>query len=391
MQTPVLLSCLLALTACDGGDPITAAGKKLSAPSLEAVTVQEPAAIDAAALYLTNCAMCHGEQGDGKGIVKLDRPARSFQDGGFSFGNTRTAIARTIGSGIGGTPMPGFAETLDEAQRLALADLVIAFGPEQKAPAPGATEMIVADRPLVARGMLPPIADGRPLLPRGLLLGGTDGLSWEYDAKPLRLLGVRQGAFVNRDDWGERGGAPLTPLGKLQYLVAVEEGSSAWAWTPAAAGGIPGPQIPGGGGAPEMPLQAQLAATEVSDGQAWVEYLLLDPSGNPVARVREHGEATAVGQWSGFQLLFEIEPIRAEGLLLRRPLEEVGLGEELDRFEKSGQDWLIRQRADGSAEAMAAAPAFVLADAAPGVLEETHLYGRPWTDDNRSDLLDSLR
>ena len=35
------------------------------------------------------CAPCHGATGDGKGTTVLDRPARSFKDGGFSFGNTK--------------------------------------------------------------------------------------------------------------------------------------------------------------------------------------------------------------------------------------------------------------------------------------------------------------
>ncbi|HEX6883800.1 MAG TPA: c-type cytochrome, partial [Planctomycetota bacterium] len=68
-------------------------------------------------LFLTNCATCHGETGDGKGVTQLDRPARSFMDGGFSFGNTPEALFRTISVGIPGTPMPGFDSSLSEADR----------------------------------------------------------------------------------------------------------------------------------------------------------------------------------------------------------------------------------------------------------------------------------
>ena len=56
--------------------------------------------------------------GDGKGTTKLDRDPRNFQAGGFSYGNTPEAIARTITYGIPGSPMPSFEKALDAAQRL---------------------------------------------------------------------------------------------------------------------------------------------------------------------------------------------------------------------------------------------------------------------------------
>jgi len=380
--------------ACDGGEvpaePTDGSDLPVS-PAAQDPVVPDPSNLDAEALYMGLCAMCHGETGDGKGIVPLDRPARSFLSGGFSFGNTPTAVARTIASGIGGTPMPGFAESLNEAQQLALAEYVIAFGPEQNKLLPGETEMQVEERPVVVRGTLPPIADGRPLLPRGVMVGGLDGLSWEYEASPVRLLGVRQGAFVNRADWGERGGAALEPLGSLVYTVAWEETRHDWAWTPAFANSSPGPGIPGGGrGAPEMPLTAQLKATEVVDGVAYVEYSLLDSNGREMALIRESGQAFSVGDWAGFQLVFEIEPYFAEGLLLRRTLSEVGKGHELARFTKTGQEWIVSQRADGSAEILASPPAFFLGDAAPGVVEESHLFGLPWLDTSEATLMEDL-
>lgn len=395
MKASLALLLLLALPACDGGEVPTVPPDDIvpeEPPAVAMSTNQEPEELDAEKLYLGYCAMCHGETGDGKGIVPLDRPARSFLAGGFSFGNTPTAVARTISSGIGGTPMPGFGASLSEAQCRALAEYVIAFGPEQLAPLAGESEMLVENRPVVVRGTLPPIVDGRPLLPRGLLVGGMDGLSWEYEAQPLRLLGVRQGAFVNRADWGERGGAALEPLGNLLYVTSWEETRHDWAWTPAGPQGTPGPGIPGGGrGAPEMPLTARLKATEIVDGIAWVEYSLLDTNGREMAVIRETGEALSVGDWAGFQLMFEIETLVAEGLLLRRPLRERELGHELARLSKTGQEWLVHQRADGSAEVMAALPAFLLADGAPGVLEETHLFGLPWNPETQASLMEDLR
>ena len=49
---------------------------------------------------------------DGNGVTELDRPARSFRDGGFSFGNTPEALFRTISTGIPGTPMPEMRDTI---------------------------------------------------------------------------------------------------------------------------------------------------------------------------------------------------------------------------------------------------------------------------------------
>ena len=65
-------------------------------------------------IYLLYCAQCHGPKGDGKALIQLDRPARSFVDGGFSFGNTLHAISKTTSSGIPGTPMPPFVDVLSE-------------------------------------------------------------------------------------------------------------------------------------------------------------------------------------------------------------------------------------------------------------------------------------
>src|SRR5262245_2421164 len=80
-------------------------------------------------LFLTNCASCHGETGDGKGTTQLDRPARSFKDGGFSFGNTPEQLFKTISTGIPGSPMPAFDSSLSEQDRTVLASYVVTLGP----------------------------------------------------------------------------------------------------------------------------------------------------------------------------------------------------------------------------------------------------------------------
>jgi len=186
------------------------------------------AALDAKALFLEHCARCHGERGDGQGWTELDRPARSFLDGGFSYGNTKSALVRSVRFGIPGTPMPAFPdEVLSADQREALADFVIQLGPPGTVVEPGASVLRVGDRPAVVRGMLPamPAApqdgasqeggeDDAPV-PRGLLIGFPTGTTFEYRADDVSLRAVRQGEFVDRRDWGDRGGLELEPLGAV--------------------------------------------------------------------------------------------------------------------------------------------------------------------------------
>jgi mono/diheme cytochrome c family protein len=164
-------------------------------------------------VYMANCARCHGATGDGQGTEQLDRPARSFLAGGFSFGNTPEAVRRVVQHGIAGTPMPGFLGTLSPAQTGAVVNYVLAMSP----PSDNNTEdavLVVRDRPLVLRGMLPPSGPWAESRPRGLLLGGTDGLTLAYNADDVRFRGARQGEFAKRTDWEGRGGTPLEPLGR---------------------------------------------------------------------------------------------------------------------------------------------------------------------------------
>lgn len=285
--------CLLGtgfLLSCGDQEPIPVpavqepeVALKSGTPGAESANGQE--------IYATHCALCHGENGDGVGLVALDRPARSFLQGGFSFGNTPEAIYRTISNGIGGTPMPGFGEVLSEEDRRAVTEYVIAFGPDQIVVEEGATVLAVKDRPQVIRGGFPPVAEGVGMTPRGLLVGGLDGLSFQYDASDVRLLAVRQGAFVERADWGDRGGAALEPLGQIIFLFA--QGSPQASWSTENEQGQ------------SIPLRAQLLATEVKEGQVWVEYKLMQEEVH-LATVREKGEAAYYGGWSGFKRHFEV-------------------------------------------------------------------------------------
>ena len=293
-----------------------------NAESEAVVTAEDPAALDplertGPEVYAQLCALCHGVDGDGEGVVELDRKARSFADGHFSFGNTREALFRTVSAGIGGTPMPGFASGLSEAERWAVVDHVIALGPEREVVEPSATIMTVTDRPLVVRGGFAPLVPGGPEYPRGALIGGLDGLSFQYDVEDVRLVGVRQGEFVQRRDWANRGGDTLAPLGVL--IQRIPDGVGVWRQ----------------GGAP---LWARLRATDVSGELAAIEYdLVLREPGltplerydhtqplEPVATVRETAKAISRGGWSGYRRTFEVEVLTGAVVL------DLGSGEALD-------------------------------------------------------------
>ncbi len=252
-----------------------------------------------AQVFASACAVCHGESGDGNGLAKFDKPARSFVDGGFSFGNTPEALFRTVSSGIGGTPMPGFKDSLTEKERRAVVDHVIALGPEQVAVVPGSTVMTVTDRPLVVRGSLPPLREGEEMTPRGLLVGGLDGLSFQYNRDDMRLIAVRQGDFVKRRDWENRGGDTLEPLGAVVFVPDDALGEVTWkaldwaAEATAAKSGI-------------KETRAVMTATEIQADHAMIEFDLYLGS-KRVASVQEHAEALSLGGWTGFRRTFQSE------------------------------------------------------------------------------------
>jgi mono/diheme cytochrome c family protein len=220
-------------------------------------------------IYMMYCAQCHGANGDGQATIQIDRPARSFIDGGFSFGNTVEAIAKTTRSGIPGTPMPPFEELLTDEEVHLVVKHVRQFAPTLKEVLPNEMEMVVGNKPAVVRGMIPPLQDGLELHPRGLLVGNPDGFTYEYRVDDVRLLAIRQGQFVERSDWTGRGGSPLKPLGKI--VVLVEDGHPDTSYT-----------LRDG-----TPLFAKLKSTNVSGNFGVVQYDIVDAEGKKYATVSE--------------------------------------------------------------------------------------------------------
>jgi len=290
---------------------------------LRAIVVAEPAAPAHAeassptrALFLANCAQCHGEKGDGLGVTQLDRKARSFLDGGFSYGNTRDAILRSITHGIPGTPMPAFEKALNESQRVELAQYVIAFGPDQIVVDPSESEVVVRDRPVIVRGRLPAIVEGASEWPRGIAIGTPEGLTFEYRADEVQLVGVRAGRFLNRTDWGERGGTGLEMLGQPVWSSFAMPGLTTFALgsqsvrSEGMQGVITRSEYVAG---VQHEFHARLFATSVRDGRALVEYELTAKVGDEVlVHVTEECQSFRCSMGSGFVLRSELRARRAD-------------------------------------------------------------------------------
>jgi len=306
-------------------------------PTAQQPTAKPPASQHPAhALYLANCASCHGESGDGKGTTALDRPARSFLAGGFSYGNTPDSILRSIRNGIPGTPMPSFESALSEGQRRSLAEYVIQLGPEQVKVDPKDSLLRVGGVPLIVRGKLPPLVGGMGETVRGLLVGTVDGLSYEYRVDDMRLLAVRAGEFVDRADWVGRGGDALRPLGKLVYLRPEEE-----------------PEFHARGSV------VKLIATSTAGGEARLRYSLHTAADAPaLLEVEETLRPWRTSVGSGFLRHFQLTP-------------------GLDKSEWKLEQPLVRWSApkDGRADLM-----ILRSGALPRTLEEIRVPALPWSE-----------
>lgn len=87
------------------------------------------------------CGACHGELGRGDGTsapgLKDDwgnslRPADLTKRWTYRGGSSREDIYRTFTTGMNGTPMPSFAESLSDEQRWQLVDFIVSLGPSEQ-------------------------------------------------------------------------------------------------------------------------------------------------------------------------------------------------------------------------------------------------------------------
>lgn len=85
----------------------------------------------------TGCVKCHGSLGRGDGpsaptlVDELNYPIRAAdltEPWTFRGGPTREDIFRTMSTGLNGTPMPSFADSLSPEQRWAITDFILSLG-----------------------------------------------------------------------------------------------------------------------------------------------------------------------------------------------------------------------------------------------------------------------
>jgi|RhiMetdeSRZDD1v2_1073273.scaffolds.fasta_scaffold143772_2 mono/diheme cytochrome c family protein len=98
----------------------------------------------------TGCLKCHGNLGRGDGpsapTLKDDlghpiRAANLTQPWTFRGGPTREDIFRTMSTGLNGTPMPSFTDSLSTEQRWAITDFIVSLSGTSE---PGYTNLVVA-------------------------------------------------------------------------------------------------------------------------------------------------------------------------------------------------------------------------------------------------------
>ena len=102
-------------------------------------------------LYVeTGCVKCHGNLGRGDGpsaptlTDDLGQPIRAAdltQSWTFRGGSSREDIFRTMTTGLNGTPMPSFADSLSTEQRWAITDFIVSLSGSD---GPGYTNLVVA-------------------------------------------------------------------------------------------------------------------------------------------------------------------------------------------------------------------------------------------------------
>lgn len=75
-----------------------------------------------AAVYKTNCAMCHGNEGKGDGVAggALKPPPRNLIEGKWKQGGSELGLFATLQNGVPGTSMQGYKDALPAKDRWAL-------------------------------------------------------------------------------------------------------------------------------------------------------------------------------------------------------------------------------------------------------------------------------
>jgi mono/diheme cytochrome c family protein len=130
MRRPLsALTISLTLTACRRPDSdLPGAYRRVAVP--EARLASAEARASGRALFLANCALCHGERGDGHGARSLGfaKAPASFTDPAWRRGATPRRVFFAIREGVHGTPMPSW-DWLSEDEAWDLVAYVLSLGP----------------------------------------------------------------------------------------------------------------------------------------------------------------------------------------------------------------------------------------------------------------------
>lgn len=123
-----------AIVARQDGPDVARQARQLGAKLAVAYEVSQapiitPDPTRGAPLYAQHCSVCHGDAGagDGPAGVGLTPPPANLRDAARLDHLSLYAIYSTLGLGVEGTDMPGFADQLDDRQRWDLATYIASF------------------------------------------------------------------------------------------------------------------------------------------------------------------------------------------------------------------------------------------------------------------------
>lgn len=195
------------------------------------------------AVFMRQCAPCHGERGDGSGPAALGMrpPPRNFAVGQFKFTDvgygelpSDAALRRTIRRGLHGTPMAGW--DLSPRQLDAVIGFIKALSPRWKEDG-RKPEIEVAADPWVNRPKTEAIAMGRRVFHVAVGGAGCSGCHASFESKAV-LSKLYDEAMLESPDLFHAGqyetGLKASAYPSAEPLVSRVSECTAWLWnTPA--------------------------------------------------------------------------------------------------------------------------------------------------------------
>jgi hypothetical protein len=137
-----------------------------------------------------------------------------------------------------------------------------------------------------------------------------------------------------------------------------------------------------------MDVNLKLRATEVSDGQAWIEYSILDGNSKEYMSIRETGSALSLGGWSGYRRVFKSNN-RPPGLQLT--LREPELNSRIVELGESGRSATVYNQKDGTAFIIMSTTDIVADGEANMTQTVDFLFGRADTPENLAELAEAVQ